>query len=38
MSAFTSTQMRAVTHLDVTAEQVEEAGQIFSSVIEKLRP
>lgn len=38
IGAFTSTQMRAVTHLDVTAEQVEEAGQIFSSVIEKLRP
>ena len=30
--AFTATQMRAVTHLDVNAAQVEEAGQIVRTL------
>lgn len=37
IGAFTATVMRAVTHLDVTAEQVEEAGQVFAEVVARAR-
>ncbi len=36
MGAFSETALRAVTHLDVSHEQVEEAGQQFVRIIEQL--
>ncbi|NKC17002.1 MAG: aminotransferase class I/II-fold pyridoxal phosphate-dependent enzyme [Gammaproteobacteria bacterium] len=37
VGAFTTTTLRACTHLDVTAAQVEEAGAAFAEVVEQLR-
>lgn len=37
MGSFGATVLRAVTHLDVNAAQVEEAGQIFVETIQRLR-
>ena len=36
IGAFTDTLMRACTHLDVTAAQVDEAGELFAHALEKL--
>jgi len=37
IGSFGATVMRAVTHLDVNAAQIEEAGQIFTETIARLR-
>ena len=36
IGAFTDSLMRACTHLDVSAEQVDEAGDLFATVLERL--
>ena len=37
IGAFSDTMLRAVTHLDVSRAQIEEAGQAFVKVVEELR-